>query len=159
MAQGMVAGTLATAPMSAVMLVAQRRGAMGSQPPERVAEEALGHAGFDDTSERSQNLAASLAHLAFGAGGGATFALVRRRLGLPGPPVVQGTLFGLGVWALSYQGWIPALGILPPADDDRPDRRRTMIAAHVVYGGVLGAIEGRWSARRSEGCWRSRCPG
>lgn len=146
--EGAGAGAVATVPMSAVMLVAQRRGDMGTQPPERVAEEALGHAGLDDTSEGSQNLAASLAHLAFGAGGGASFALLRRRLDLPLPAAAQGAVFGLGVWALSYQGWIPALGILPPADDDRPDRQLTMIVAHLVYGSVLGAVNGGLGASR-----------
>jgi hypothetical protein len=129
--------------MSAVMLVAGRTGAMGAQPPERVTEKALDAADVRPTSEGQQDAAASLAHLAFGAGGGAAFALLHRRLNLPVPAVAQGVVFGLGVWAASYQGWIPALGILPPADDDRPGRRRTMIAAHVVYGGVLGALEDR----------------
>jgi hypothetical protein len=155
-AGGALTGALATLPMSAVMLVAQRRGAMGSQPPERVTEEALGRAGVDDASEGSQNVAASVAHLAFGAAGGSAFALMRHALGrqgvdLPGPAAVQGSLFGLAVWALSYQGWIPALGILPPADRDRRDRQRSMVAAHLVYGGALGALEAEAERR----CWRS----
>lgn len=141
--RGGAAGAAATVPMSLVMLAAGRVGAMGTQPPERVAEEALGRAGADDTSEETQNVAASVAHLAFGAGSGAAFALMRRGLGLRTPIVAQGCVFGLGVWAASYQGWIPALGILPPPERDRPGRRRTMIAAHVVYGGVLGVLEGR----------------
>jgi hypothetical protein len=49
----------------------------------------------------------------------------------------------LSVWALSYQGWVPALGILPPASRDQPGRQWTMVAAHVVYGVVLGAMERR----------------
>ena len=146
--RGGPAGLAATIPMSLVMLVAGRLADMGTQPPERVAEEALGRAGADGTSEETQNLAASLAHLAFGAGGGAAFALARhslvlRGLGLAVPAVAQGTIFGLGVWAVSYQGWIPALGILPPAERDRPGRRRTMIVAHLVYGATLGALEAR----------------
>ena len=141
--QGMVAGAVATVPMSAVMLVAGRTGAMGKQPPEQVTEKAMDAAGVDDTSEGEQHATASIAHLAFGAGGGAAFALLQRRLDLPVPTVVQGVAFGLAVWAVSYQGWIPALRILPPADDDRPGRQRAMIAAHIVYGGVLGAVESR----------------
>lgn len=139
--QGLVSGALATVPMSMVMLVAGRTGAMGTQPPERLTDAALGAAGGENASEGERDLAASLAHLSFGAGGGAVFALLHRRLDLPLPPAVQGIAFGLAVWAVSYQGWIPALAILPPADDDRPGRRRAMIAAHVVYGGVLGALE------------------
>ena len=143
--QGMVTGAVATVPMSAVMLVAGRTGAMGKQPPEKVTEKAMDAAGVDDASQGEQNATASIAHLAFGAGGGAAFALLQRRLDLPVPTVVQGVAFGLAVWAASYQGWIPALRILPPADDDRPGRQRAMIAAHIVYGGVLGAVESRMS--------------
>lgn len=145
----MAAGAAATVAMSVPMMVAGRIGAMGGQPPEKVAERALEHAGAGDASEQEQNVAASLAHLAFGAGGGATFALVHRRLGLPVPTVAQGVAFGLAVWATSYAGWIPALHILPPPEEDRPGRRRTMVVAHVVFGAVLGSIEKRLCDRVS----------
>jgi hypothetical protein len=54
---------------------------------------------------------------------------------------------GLAVWAVSYQGWIPALGILPKASEDRPARPAVMVTAHVVYGAVLGALEERLRRR------------
>ena len=47
--------------------------------------------------------------------------------------------FGLGVWAVSYLGWIPALGLLPPPYRDNPRRAWTTLTAHLVYGAVLGA--------------------
>ena len=50
---------------------------------------------------------------------------------------------GLAIWAPAYQGWVPALDILPPATEDRPERAATMIAVHVVYGAVLGEFEDR----------------
>lgn len=146
-AGGAAAGVVATAAMSVPMLLAGEMGAMGEQPPKRIVRTVLGLAGEADASEGSQDLAASLAHLAFGAGGGATFALASRVLRVPVTPVVQGVVYGLGVWATSYKGWIPALGALPDADRDRADRQRTMIAAHVVYGAVLGGLEG-WRRRR-----------
>lgn len=146
-AGGAAAGVVATAAMSVPMLLAGEMGAMGEQPPKRIVRTVLGLAGEADASEGTQDLAASLAHLAFGAGGGATFAVASRALRLPVPPVVQGMVYGLGVWATSYKGWIPALGALPDADRDRPDRQRTMIVAHVVYGAVLGGLEG-WRRRQ-----------
>lgn len=149
--EGMAAGVAATVAMSVPMMAAGRIGAMGGQPPRKVAEHALGRAGAGDTSEHEQNVAASLAHLAFGAGGGGAFAFVHRRLGLPVPTVVQGVAFGLAVWATSYKGWIPALGLLPPPERDRPGRRRTMVLAHVVFGAVLGSIEKRLCQRSAGG--------
>jgi hypothetical protein len=39
---------------------------------------------------------------------------------------------------VSYEGWVPAAGIMPPAHRDRPSRSATMVVAHAVYGAVLG---------------------
>jgi hypothetical protein len=44
-----------------------------------------------------------------------------------GSPIIHGIGFGLIVWATSYLGWIPMLGILPPAPEDQPGRRRIML--------------------------------
>lgn len=144
--EGAVAGAVATGAMSIPMLIAQRQGSMGTQPPERVVEEAEGETG-STLSEREENLAASLAHLGFGMGCGAAFALLHRAVRLPVPTVVQATGFALAVWALSYRGWIPRLGVLPPPERDRSDRQRTMVAVHVVFGAVLGAVEHRLADR------------
>ncbi|HEV2767694.1 MAG TPA: DUF6789 family protein [Acidimicrobiales bacterium] len=145
--EGAVAGAVATGAMSVPMLIAQRQGSMGTQPPERVVEEAESETGRT-LSEREENLAASLAHLGFGVGSGALFAVVHRALRLPVPTVVQGTGFAVAVWALSYKGWIPRLGVLPPPEGDRSDRQRTMVAVHLVFGAVLGAVEHRLADRR-----------
>ena len=146
-AGGVAAGVVATAVMSVPMLLAGESGAMGEQPPKRIVRTVLARTGEEDASEGSQDVAASLAHVAFGAGGGAAFALASRSLRLGVPYPVQGVVFGLGVWAASYKGWVPALGALPDADHDRRDRQRTMIGAHMVYGAVLGSLEG-WRQRR-----------
>jgi hypothetical protein len=45
---------------------------------------------------------------------------------------------------VSYEAWVPMLGALPPLHRQRPRRRQPLLAAHVVYGAVLGAITGRW---------------
>jgi hypothetical protein len=44
------------------------------------------------------------------------------------------------VWGASYAGSIPAVGILPPPDDDRTDRQRTMVIAHWIFGAVVGIV-------------------
>ena len=89
---------------------------------------------------RAADLIAAGAHVGFGATTGAAHAL------LPPTrhPVRRGVLVSLGVYAVSYAGWVPALGALPPADRDRPDRQAVMALAHGVYGGVLGLLDARW---------------
>jgi hypothetical protein len=94
-------------------------------------------------TERQADALAVVAHLGFGAVTGAAYALAPRI----GPPVLRGVVTALGVWAVSYQGWVPALGILPKASEDRPARPAVMIAAHVVYGAVLGGLEDRLRRR------------
>jgi uncharacterized protein DUF6789 len=129
-------GALATAAMSAVMIAGDRVGLLGEPPPTTVTRAVLGEAGVERPSDAA-GMVAPLAHLWFGAQGGMTFGVIRRFLpGVPGG--ILGVLFGIGVYAVSYKGWIPALGILPPPEDDRPGRPAVMIAAHVVYGLALG---------------------
>ena len=135
---GATGGAIATVAMSAVMIAGDRTGLMGEQPPTTITRFALREAGVDRPSAAA-SLIAPFTHLGFGALGGAVFGLLRRLVpGVPGG--LLGVSFGLAVWAVSYKGWIPALGILPPPGDDRPGRPVVMVAAHVVYGLVLGRL-------------------
>ena len=135
---GASGGAIATVAMSAVMIAGDRTGLMGEQPPTTITRFALGEAGVDRPSVAAP-LIAPIGHLAFGVVGGAVFGLLRRLVpGVPGG--LLGVSFGLAIWAVSYKGWIPALGILPPPEDDRPGRPVVMVVAHVVYGFVIGRL-------------------
>jgi hypothetical protein len=148
---GAGAGVVATVVMSVPMLAADRAGLMPEPPPETITDDALTAVGVApaDRTETQKHAAASLMHLVFGAGCGIIYTLLRRRARLPLPSWVQGVPFGLGVWAVSYKGWIPAFGILPPPSRDRPGRVRTMMIVHMLYGGVLGLVEERGLRRRT----------
>ena len=129
-------GAVATAAMSAVMIAGDRIGLLGEPPPTTVTRAALREAGVQRPSDAA-GMVAPLAHLWFGAQGGVAFGMIRRFVpGIPG--AILGVLFGLGIYCVSYKGWIPALGILPPPEDDRPGRPAVMIAAHIGYGLTLG---------------------
>jgi hypothetical protein len=135
---GASGGAIATVAMSAVMIAGDRTGLMGEQPPTTITRFALGQAGVGRPS-MAASLIAPFMHLAFGASGGVVFGLLRRLVpGVPGG--LLGVTFGLAIWAVSYKGWIPALGILPPPEDDRSGRPIVMVVAHVVYGLVLGRL-------------------
>lgn len=142
---GAAVGAVATVPMSALMLAAQRAGLMGTQPPRRITDEAIEAvdevADEEDVnpSESTRRGLTALNHLGFGAAAGVPFVLLHRLLPTQVPREAVGAVYALGVWASAYLGWVPALGIMPPADEDRPDRPASMIAAHLVYGSVLGA--------------------
>lgn len=149
---GSARGLVATAAMSVPMLAAGRAGIMGRQPPKRITDKAMDSTGLDHAGESERDTAGTAAHLAFGAGNGVLFSVLRARLRPPGPSVVHGLSYGLGVWAASYKGWVPALGVLPPPEQDRPGRQRVIFLAHLVYGAVLGLLvrpaEGRRPRRR-----------
>jgi hypothetical protein len=134
---GAVAGAAATVPMSLVMLAAGRAGLMGEQPPRRLTANALRAATDAPPREPTRTLASAALHVAFGAAVGAGFAAAVRRA-TERAPATAGVVAGLTVWAASYAGWIPALGLLPPPWRDRPGRPGSMIAAHVVFGACLG---------------------
>src|SRR5688572_4402964 len=108
LARGAAGGVAATVAMSALMLGAQQVTWMGRQPPKRITESALRAVGLRGSNEETRNLASVASHLVFGVGNGALFSVARPRLRLPGPAVLQGVLFALGVYAASYQGWVPA---------------------------------------------------
>lgn len=143
---GALAGALATLPMSAVMLTAQRAGFLGESPPSLMASVALGARGNHDPGEVLAKVVATELHLAIGVANGATFGLLANRLSLPLSAPIKGALFGTLVWALAYRGWMPMLKIMPPVERDRPDRQVVMFVSHLVYGSVLG-----WAARRFGG--------
>jgi hypothetical protein len=138
--RGAAWGLLATVPMSIAMLLGQRLGWIEEQPPEALTEEALARAhALEGMSETTVDGLAVASHLGFGAAAGALFGLVHARA--PRVPAIPlGVAWGLGIWAASYRGWIPALGMLPR--DQRRGRPGTsvMVAAHVVYGIALGAM-------------------
>lgn len=140
--RGAGAGVAATGAMSVALFAAQRAGLLHKLPPEQITEAALDTLDVD-RSEEAEDALSTVNHFAYGAACGALFGLAlphARRL--PAAPLV-GALFGVAVWAVSYAGWIPKLGIMPPPTQDDPRRQGSMLGAHLVFGGVLG-----WLLRR-----------
>jgi hypothetical protein len=45
---------------------------------------------------------------------------------------------GVAIWAGSYLGWLPTVGILTPATRHPWRRNLLMIVAHVIWGVALG---------------------
>jgi hypothetical protein len=135
--RGTLAGAMATIWMTAVMFAAQRLGLMGEQPPRTLTSRALGRAGIGQrVPEPAHDLLAAVAHVGFGAAIGAAFAVASTRRGPAPRTPTGGVVLATGVWASSYLGWGPSLGLTPPAHGGlRP--AISMIVAHWVYGATL----------------------
>jgi uncharacterized membrane protein YagU involved in acid resistance len=157
MIAGAIAGFVATAPMSAVMLRWHRRLPWRQQeplPPEQVTANVLDAAGLDDDLSRPQIAAlAVLNHFGYGATVGSIYGLLTSG-SRPVSPLLNGVAYGLGIWGASYLGLLPALGLYRSATEEPAERNLLMLSAHVVWGGALGVvteIAERRARRRSEG--------
>jgi hypothetical protein len=133
-ARGALAGATATGAMSAVMVLATATGRVSRPAPEVITDAALEAVG--GAPEGVEKAATVAAHFAFGTVNGALFSLAAPHV--PGPAAAKGVLFGIALLTAAYQGWAPKAGILPPLDKQQPYRRMSLVAAHLVYGSVLG---------------------
>jgi len=48
--------------------------------------------------------------------------------------VVDGVALGLGTWAAGYLGWLPALGLMPPVQQQETEQVVMPILQHIVFG-------------------------
>lgn len=154
---GAIGGLVATVPMSAAMLVARRLGFMGRQPPERITQKVFFRGLRRVRSRETRNALATVLHFTFGGVGGAVYGVAQRRLPVRVNPILTGVVFGTLVWAVSYMGWVPALGLMPQPRHDRPDRPVIMIVAHWIFGATLGAVTawlGRFALDGEGDAWR-----
>lgn len=124
---GALAGLLATAAMTAVM----RRGREGLPTSQRYSlpPTELVQAVSRDADPRRLGDKALVAHFAYGAFCGGVLAVIR----WPATNVGSG-IAGLAIWAVSYLGWAPALGLLRPATSHPWRRNVLMLASHLAWG-------------------------
>jgi len=138
---GLMAGTIATVPMTLVMAGLFRllpRREQYPLPPREITEHVAEKAGVDEHLDESKRTGLTwLAHFAYGAVCGAIYAPLTKLV--PVPHVWWGVLFGLFVWLISYLGLLPALGLFPRVTKQPARRNALMIAAHIVWGLFLGA--------------------
>jgi uncharacterized membrane protein YagU involved in acid resistance len=149
---GLFAGFIATVPMTLAMAALHRRLPPEERyplPPEEITAKLAEEAGEEEHIGQPEHHAATLiAHFGYGTLMGGVYAPLAEKA--PGPPVMSGMAYGMAVWAGSYLGLLPALGILKPATEHPPRRNALMIAAHLVWGAALGALVGICTERRGE---------
>lgn len=134
MVRGALAGLVATLPMTAAMRRLHRRLDSDDRyplPPREIVRSVA-----PELPEQRARDAAIVAHFAYGALCGAAIAAVERR-----PSQASGIAAGTGIWLGSYFGWIPAFGILKPADDHPGPRNAAMILAHIVWGSAYALAQ------------------
>ena len=153
---GAVSGVVATGPMTAAMIWWHRRLPEAEKyplPPREITGAVLERAGVPATPEVA-HAATTLAHFAYGGAAGALYGLGARTE----HPVSAGLGLGTAVWALSYFGLLPALGLLRPAQAHPVRRNALMLGAHILWGVCLCALHRLLldDARRTQPALRQR---
>lgn len=139
----LVRGALAGAAGTAVMTFMMRKAAPrmfpeemrpDEFPPKRVVEWAEEQAGDPRALGESQEMKAAMGvHFAYGTGSGAVYGLLREQVdGIPAP--LAGMMFGFGLWAIGFEGWMPALGVQERTTRKPPRKWPMPIMAHMAYG-------------------------
>lgn len=143
---GAAAGAVATVPQSLIVWGARAVGVYRRKPPPQEIADSMHELATEgaQASEPARTPLMLAEHFAFGAVGGAAFGLAT---GVIRPTTVAGLLAGLAIWKASYDGWVPALRIMPPPEEDESGRVVTMVIAHVAYGLALGTLLDRWTRR------------
>jgi hypothetical protein len=161
-ALGSASGTLATVPMTIAMellrfALLKSRG--GTFPPRQVVQGVVRQIGLEKTGqpigESALIMITAVTHFGFGGVAGGIYGLAMSVLQghTQSNPVdsddrtkakdalyaaAQGAGFGTLVWAASYFGWLPALGIVRP-QGDYPIRKNIILGlSHLVWGATTG---------------------
>ena len=136
---GAVAGAAGTAVMTLMMKQVAPRVVPAEMrpdefPPRKVVEWAEEQTGHPNALAESQEKKAAMgAHFTYGSSSGAVYGLLREQMdGIPAP--LAGMLFGVGLWALSFEGWMPALGVQEATTEKPPKKWPMPIMGHLVYG-------------------------
>jgi uncharacterized membrane protein YagU involved in acid resistance len=142
---GLTAGLAATVPMTAVMIGMHQqlpRRQRYPLPPRRITMRVLEKAGVKRYVDEPARFGLTmLAHFGYGASVGGIFGLLAPRD--TSRSIAAGIGYGLLVWAGSYLGLLPSLGLHRPATREPSERNLLMIAAHIVWGAALGALAPR----------------
>ena len=146
-AEGALAGFIATLPMSIVMLTWHKLLPHSERyplPPEQITQRLADRFGAERASRGPlRDILSVIGHFAFGASAGSLYVpLVKVS---PLPVLLTGLIYGFLVWFVSYEGWIPRARILPPAHREPARRNLMMIVAHLVWGATVVWLTERWA--------------
>jgi hypothetical protein len=142
--RGAIAGAMATAPMTAVMVGAKQVGLMGGMPPEKITSSFLRRNGIRP-SEGQQDAVATVLHAGFGTAAGAVFGVVAPKGLIARVPPGNGLwrrdlgrqLHGLGTRLRHHAGGRPGSSRSADGHARRPPGLRNCAGTH-----------GRQSSRR-----------
>lgn len=139
-AAGALAGMIGAVPMGLIMIGLNRVLSPRSEPPKLITRRMMRRIGLGRSVRRGRTWDPTTwaAHLGYGAATASLYPVITRPLSIP--RILRGMVFALGVWAMSYLGWLPAAHILPPANKQPARRNIVMILSHLAWGSLIGIL-------------------
>lgn len=128
---GGIAGFVGTLTMTSAMSRGHRRLPREERyplTPREIVDSTVEQVGMNLGNDAAKDVTIA-AHFAYGAACGALIAAASPKI-----TETKGALAGVGVWLVSYLGWIPGVGILRPATEHPLRRNLLMIGSHIVWG-------------------------
>jgi uncharacterized membrane protein YagU involved in acid resistance len=106
----------------------------------RRAERATGHG--DALPGQAEQAAGLVVHGMFSAAGGAAYGVARGRVAAAAalPALVAGVAFGLALWLATFQGALPALGVMRRTTDHQLERWPAPLVGHSLFGVVCAVV-------------------
>ncbi len=140
-ARGAAVSLVASTAMGAFMKFTSDVGALGEPPPRRLTRQLLSAAGIH-MMKPAMDVTTNVLHLGYGGIVGALSGPWLQRMPTRRARTLAGAAIGGVVWAVSYAGWIPSIGWMARPSRDVPRARPWMMfAAHLIFGGILGALQ------------------
>lgn len=138
--RGALSGLAATGTMTGAMFAEKEMGVLQRVAPKTITARAAQKVGLagETMVEGAFTPTWLAAHLGYGTSCGIVFSLIRPVL--PRNGILAGALYGVALWAISYLGIMPALGLYPYPTRTSTGQTVGMIAAHEVYGVTLAQI-------------------
>ena len=137
---GALAGFIATIPMTLFMFATQPflpKGQRYDLPPEIITKELAHRLHVRQHMSKPLIVAVTLvSHFGYGATMGVLYSPFGQRT--LSTAAVQGNLYGLFIWAASYLGLLPLVGMSESGHREPKHRNYMMIVAHLIWGTVLG---------------------
>lgn len=150
MLRGAIAGLVATLPMTIFMQASWLRlpaRELHPLPPRQITHKLVREAGLHRrVSQTNERILTWLLHFLFGAAAGSIYGIIDDKI--PGDEDVKGLVAGTALWSGSYLGWIPLLGILPPATKHHWRMNVLMIVAHFIWGIAVGRLTNLLNSRK-----------
>lgn len=139
-ASGSLAGVAATVVLTGLRKTLAGAGIVGESAPEQVIKRLDELGLLDGWSPQGRRLLTVIAHVAYGAGVGASFSLFRPVAGKKGEDASVGAALGVLGWAVNWAGVLPITGVHSPPWRQYTPKVLLPVLDHAVFGAAWGLV-------------------